>query len=231
MPVYWLSDDIITFPNPESTDKEGLLAVGGDLSPKRLLMAYKMGIFPWYNPEEPILWWCPDPRLVLFPSELKVAKSMRTYFNQKKMSITLDHDFEHVMRNCKDHVRKSQEGSTWITEEIIDAYKKLHEMGYAHSVEVWQHGEIVAGIYGITIGKCFFGESMYSKVSNASKFGMISLTRLLGQRGFHFIDCQVYTSHLASLGARNIRRSEFLDILKRNEREKTDISSWKDWEH
>lgn len=225
MPVFQLSKDNIGFPPPELADPGGILAFGGDLSPERLLLAYQMGIFPWYNEEDPILWWSPDPRFVLFPNELKVSKSMRPYFNQKKFELTCDQAFEEVIRDCQ-APRDGQHFGTWITEDMVNAYNRLHELGYAHSVEVWQNGEMVGGLYGIALGKCFFGESMFSKVSNASKFGFIILTQKLEKLGFWLIDCQQQTGHLESLGARAIPRRDFLEILKKNEQEVTFKGKW-----
>ena len=224
MPIYWLSEENIIFPKPELAEKEGVLAVGGDLSPERLLAAYSQGIFPWYGPGEPILWWSPDPRAVLFPAELNVSRSMRPYFNQRKFSLTFDHAFETVMRLCG-KVRRH----TWITKEMVKGYSQLHEMGYAHSVEVWQDGALVGGLYGISLGRVFFGKSMFTKVSNASKFGFIALVRQLQARGFRLIDCQQETRHLASMGARPIPRAHFLEYLSENQSEKTIIGKWSDW--
>lgn len=226
MPVFWLSEDSISFPHPELANEDGILAVGGDLSPERLLMAYRMGIFPWFNPGDPILWWSPDPRFVLFPSELKVSKSMRPYFNQKKFTVTVDREFEHVMRSCQTQRRKGQLGGTWITENMIEAYTLLHQRGYAHSIEVWKEDRLVGGLYGISFGNIFFGESMFTKVSNASKFGFISLVRRLEKLGFDLIDCQQQTRHLESLGGRCISRSDFLDYLRKNVEVPDRIGNW-----
>lgn len=211
MPVFWLDEDLF-FPHPEHTDRSGILAVGGDLSPARLLLAYRQGIFPWFNPDDPILWWSPDPRFVLFPEELKIARSMRSYFNNARFSICLDTDFEAVIRACSEQYRPGQ-GGTWITEDMIQAYCELHRMGYAHSVEVRQAGQLVAGLYGIALGRVFFGESMFSTVSNASKYGFIALVKRLYQLGFRLIDCQQETPHLASLGGRGISRKQFMELL------------------
>lgn len=226
MPVFRLPDDEITFPHPELADPNGILAVGGDLSPERLLLAYEWGIFPWFNPNEPILWWSPDPRFVLFPEELRVSKSMRPYFNQRKFVVTFDTQFEQVIRTCQQIKRDKQLGGTWITEDMVQAYCKLHELGYAHSVEVWQEGELVGGLYGISLGKIFFGESMFTTVSNASKFGFISLVRQLKTWDFQLIDCQQKTRHLASLGARSIDRALFLEYLEQNAMEETLVVKW-----
>ncbi|HMQ50426.1 MAG TPA: leucyl/phenylalanyl-tRNA--protein transferase [Saprospiraceae bacterium] len=227
MPVFLLSDTKIIFPDPALAHPDGVLAVGGDLSPHRLKLAYRKGIFPWFNEGEPLLWWSPDPRFVLFPSELKVAKSMRPYFNQKKFSVTYDRSFEAVMFACAED-RKAQTG-TWITHEMIDAYTRLHVLGYAHSVEVWQEAQLVGGLYGIAMGKVFFGESMFARQSNASKFGFITLVQELQNRGFTLIDCQQETRHLASLGARPIPRVQFLDLLRKNESIPDGEGYWKEW--
>lgn len=226
MPVFRLLEDEIVFPHPELADPNGILAVGGDLSPERLLLAYEWGIFPWFNPNEPILWWSPDPRFVLFPNELRVSKSMRPYFNQRKFDVTFDTQFERVIRACQQVERDKQLGGTWITEDMVQAYCKLHELGYAHSVEVWEEGELVGGLYGISLGKIFFGESMFTTVSNASKFGFISLVQKLEGLGFTLIDCQQKTRHLASLGARSIDRALFLEYLERNAMEETLVGKW-----
>ncbi len=212
MPLFLLPEDDIHFPPAHLAPEEGLLAVGGDLSPQRLIEAYRHGIFPWFNEEDPILWWSPDPRFVLFPQQLKVAKSMRPYFNQRKFEVSYNQCFEQVMRSCAAVYRRGQ-GGTWITEDMVQAYTALHHMGYAHSVEVWQNEELVGGLYGLAMGDVFFGESMFAHVSNASKFGFISLVRELQTRNFQLIDCQQQTRHLASLGAVPIPRRQFLDML------------------
>lgn len=227
MPIYWLTDDL-AFPHPREANEDGVLAVGGDLSPERLLLAYSWGIFPWYNEYEPIVWWSPDPRCVLYPDKLKVSKSMRPYFNQRKFTITLDTDFEAVMRNCQQSSRGQQLG-TWITEDMLAAYVRLHELGYAHSVEVWQASKLVGGLYGIALGRVFFGESMFTHVSNASKFGFISLVRLLQEKEFTLIDCQQETRHLMSLGAAGIPRATFLEHLQANQQIPSLVGSWQHW--
>ncbi len=229
MPIYRLSEFSLDFPDPDLASADGILAVGGDLSPERLLVAYQLGIFPWFNEGDPILWWSPDPRFVLFPEELKVSKSMRPYFNQKKFEICLDQRFETVMQACRMVPRRGQMGGSWITQNMIKAYSKLHEMGFAHSVEVLRDGELVGGLYGISIGKCFFGESMFALESNASKFGFIWLVKALQKRNFWMVDCQQATRHLGTLGARSIDRHDFLDLLHRNRIEKNLIGSWKSW--
>ena len=227
MPVFWLSEESVSFPHPELANEDGVLAVGGDLSAERLLLAYRMGIFPWFNPGDPIMWWSPDPRFLLFPNELKVSKSMRPYFNQKKFRVTFDQAFETVIRFCQRTNRKGQYGGTWITEGMIEAYNRLHFLGYAHSVEVWQGDYLVGGLYGISLGKIFFGESMFAKVSNASKFGFITLAKRLEELGFWLIDCQQKTVHLESLGGRSISRHEFLNYLTKNSKEEDWVGSWK----
>lgn len=220
---------MVDFPPPESANALGILAIGGDLSEVRLLRAYRDGIFPWYSAGEPITWWNPDPRFVLFPADLKVSKSMRPYFNKKKYLATVDRAFVEVIRSCQGVVRRGQDG-TWISEEMLAAYVRLHQSGYAHSVEVWdEHGQLVGGLYGVALGRVFFGESMFSHRSNASKFGFIWLVQQLETHGFVMIDCQVYTAHLESLGAGEIPRSEFLDILKINRTAASEIGNWGEW--
>ncbi len=226
MPVFLLTDDPFLFPSPEMANSEGILAVGGDLSPERLIFAYQHGIFPWFTDNEPILWWSPDPRFVLFPRELKIAKSMRPYFNQQKFQVTFDKAFEQVIRQCQKPRKGQWAGSTWITKGMIEAYQSLHDLGYAHSVEVWDGEKLVGGLYGVSLGKCFFGESMFAKTNNASKYGFIVLVKKLEQLGFQLIDCQQQTKHLGNLGARAIARSAFLDFLKENENEETLVGDW-----
>jgi leucyl/phenylalanyl-tRNA--protein transferase len=213
----------------EESTEEGIVAVGGDLSVERLILAYSRGIFPWYSSDRsPILWWSPNPRFVLFPENLIVSKSMRPYFNQNKFKVTWDQNFEDVIKNCQKIDREDQPG-TWITSKMLAAYIQLHKKGYAHSVEVWLENELVGGLYGISLGKVFFGESMFAKVSNASKFGFISLVNKLKQKGFLLIDCQQETKHLESLGANAIKRKDFIDILNDNNIEETYIGSWENY--
>lgn len=225
MPVFWITKENSQFPPPSLASEEGMLAVGGDLSPERLLNAYQQGIFPWFNEGEPIAWWSPDPRMVLFPAHLKVSKSMRPYFNQQKFQVTFDHAFEAVIEQCR-APRGKRWGGTWITNEMMEAYCQLHALGFAHSVEVWRGEELVGGLYGISLGKCFFGESMFATESNASKFGLIYLVKRLESLGFWLIDCQQVTSHLSSLGAKAISREDFLKILKKNESQETLRGNW-----
>lgn len=210
--MYLLTENLV-FPPIELTSEEGILAVGGDLRPERLLLAYSNGIFPWYSEYEPILWWSPDPRFVLYPNELKVSKSMRPYFNQKKFKITFDTAFRQVVEQCKQKERPGQDG-TWIVPDMLEAYCRLHELGLAHSVEAWKEGELVAGLYGISLGRTFFGESMFTNVSNGSKVAFITLVRCLIEKEFDLIDSQVYTNHLASLGAVEIPRKQYISDLK-----------------
>ncbi len=203
----------LEFPPPQSASPEGIVAVGGDLSPERLMLAYRMGIFPWFEEGELILWWSPDPRMVMFPDKLKVSKSMRQLLKKNAFRVTFDQAFEQVIRECALIVRPGQE-STWITEDMIDAYNKLHIAGIARSVEVWQEDRLVGGLYGIDLGHVFCGESMFSKVSNASKYGFIIWVQELQKENYQLIDCQVHTEHLESLGAEEIDRQDFLEILQ-----------------
>jgi len=202
-------DERLLFPDPALAEEDGLLAVGGDLSAERLLLAYQQGIFPWYNEDEPILWFSPHERFVLYPAELNVSKSMRKVLSSEEFAITVDKDFENVIRNCSAVERNGQDG-TWITTDMQRAYIDLHRKGYAHSVEVWLKGKLVGGLYGVRAGKVFCGESMFSLVSNASKTALIHLC----QGGlYNLIDCQVYTAHMASMGARMISRDEYRTAL------------------
>ncbi len=204
-------DQNIEFPELSMTTKEGLLAIGGDLSVERLLLAYKSGIFPWFELNEPILWWSPDPRFVLFPEELIVSKSMRKLLRDKAFEVTFDKCCDLVIQACAS-IERSGQRSSWITASMIQAYLKLHNMGYVKSVEVWVNNDLVGGLYGVDLGNgVFCGESMFSKVSNASKYGFISL---IEESKYKLIDCQVYTSHMESMGARSIPRDEFLNYLK-----------------
>jgi leucyl/phenylalanyl-tRNA--protein transferase len=210
MALFALGKEIV-FPPVHLAEPDGMLAIGGDLSTERLLLAYKNGIFPWYDGDVP-LWWCPDPRFVIFPEELKVSKSMKQLLNRQAFTFSVDKDFVSVINSCKTVSRKDQDG-TWISDEVKAAYIKLHQLGYAHSAEVWLNSELVGGCYGIRMGKVFFGESMFSKVSNASKYAFISYVEQLKKEGISLIDCQVYTTHLESLGARMIDRSSFIQLL------------------
>ena len=207
-----LSNDLV-FPPPSWATSEGLLAVGGDLRPERLVLAYGSGIFPWPHEGLPLLWFCPDPRMVLLPDELHVARSLRKHIRKRTMHVTLDRDFEAVMRSCSTIARAEEQG-TWITDEMVHAYCHLHELGIAHSVEVWQGDELVGGLYGVSLGAAFFGESMFSRATNASKVGFVTLVRQLEAWHFHFVDCQLYTHHLESLGAKTWPREAFMEALE-----------------
>ena len=205
----------MVFPPVEMADEDGLLAIGGDLNTERLLLAYHKGIFPWYNKDEPICWWSPDPRFVLFPAELKVSSSMRTILNNGKYRFTIDRAFTEVIQNCKTITRKGQDG-TWISPAVQKAYIILHEKGFAHSAETWMDGKLVGGLYGIRLGNIFFGESMFSLEKNASKFAFMKYVEHLQKENVQLIDCQIYTRHLESLGARMISRESFSNILADN---------------
>ena len=211
-PLPFLSEKL-EFPPVENANEEGLLAVGGDLSPERLLLAYQNGIFPWFNDDELILWWSPDPRMVLFPENLTISKSMRKVLRDKHFTLTKNTQFEAVITACATVERLGQPG-TWITEQMKTAYMRLHTMGVAVSYEVWEAGQLVGGLYGIDLGHIFCGESMFSKSSNASKFAFIKLTQELQKKNYQLIDCQVYTKHLSSLGAIEIPRTSFMNILQ-----------------
>ena len=205
-------NETLQFPPVEMADQDGLLAIGGDLSRERLLHGYRNGIFPWYE-NKYILWWCPDPRFVLFPQDLKISSSMKQLLKKQSFEFSINRDFNAVISQCKSVSRRGQYG-TWITEEMRDAYNDLHHAGYAHSAEVWLSGELVGGLYGVRIGKIFFGESMFSRYSNASKYAFIRYVDYLKTEGVELIDCQVYTAHLESLGAVMIPRSLFLKLVK-----------------
>jgi leucyl/phenylalanyl-tRNA--protein transferase len=213
MPVFVLGRNL-SFPPAHLAEKEGLLAVGGDLSVDRLLLAYRHGIFPWYSEDEPFLWWSPDPRLVLYPGELAVSRSLARAVRQKRFDLTMDHDFSAVIRHCARSRTRKGEG-TWIDDAMVRAYTHLHEAGYAHSVEAWQGGDLAGGLYGVALGRCFFGESMFTRISNASKVAFVKLVEWLQQREFTLIDCQVSTAHLMRFGAREIPRKRFLRELEK----------------
>ncbi len=211
--VYWLDQDSTEFPSIEDALKEpnGLLAVGGDLSPQRLLSAYRRGIFPWYEDPQPILWWTPDPRAVLFPARVHISRSLRKFIQRQTFEVTFDKCFRRVIRGCAT-LDQSRQG-TWITRDMLNAYIHMHEMGWAHSVEVWQDQELVGGLYGMCIGSVFFGESMFSRASNASKVALATLCRWGEANGIELIDCQVGNPHLYSMGAEDISRKEFSMLI------------------
>lgn len=207
----------LRFPPPHLASPEGLLAIGGDLRYERLLQAYRQGVFPWYNSGQPILWWSPDPRTVLFPDRLKVTHSLKKTLRRRKFAVTLDRNFTRVIQGCAGRRRHgalgTTEGGTWITAEMQSAYCRLHELGYAHSVETWLGDEIVGGLYGVALGAAFFGESMFSTETDASKVALVHLVRQLQAWGYNFIDCQLRSDHLLSLGAEEIPRRDFITRL------------------
>lgn len=213
MPVFLLSDKI-SFPSPHYARKDGLLAIGGDLSQERLLLAYQKGIFPWYSNDEPVLWWSPDPRLVLYPDEMIVSKSLKKTIRKNHFQITVDRAFFRVIKACAE-IRLEKKQPTWIVPEMIHAYCRLHESGVAHSVEAWHHRKLVGGLYGLALGKCFSGESMFTRVTDASKTAFVYLVFFLKMMHFQIIDCQVKTSHLMKFGAREIPRRIFLQQLEK----------------
>jgi leucyl/phenylalanyl-tRNA--protein transferase len=215
--LIWLKQDDLSFPDPAHAMQEpnGLLAVGGDLGLDRLLAAYRLGIFPWYETGQPILWWSPDPRMVLFPEELHIARSLHKFLQKKFFKVTFNEDFPAVISACAKQRDKNRTG-TWITDEMQQAYIELHQASWAHSVEVWNENELVGGLYGIAMDTVFFGESMFSRQDNASKVGFVHLVQVLKQHNFKLIDCQVSSEHLASLGAREISRKDFIQHLNDN---------------
>jgi leucyl/phenylalanyl-tRNA--protein transferase len=223
--AFFLPNDVDVFPHPLLSDQDGFLAVGEVLSVSKVLLAYQFGIFPWYSEGEPVLWWFTNPRFVLFPDNLKIQKSMRSYLNQNKFEVTFDTHFPEVMQSCKGIRRKGQ-GGTWISEDMEYIYNNLHEKGYAHSVEVWNGDELVGGLYGLALGKVFYGESMFSFENNASKFGFIKLVKWLKAKGFELIDCQQETKHLSTLGAELIDGREFYMLLKQNIFNTTKLEKW-----
>lgn len=227
MPLFLLSDTNIAFPPPYLAGEGGLLAVGGDLKPDRLMRAYALGIFPWFNEGDPILWWSPDPRMVLFPDRLHVPRRLARTLRSSRYTVTVDRAFDRVIRACADAPRPGGDG-TWITEGMITAYCRLHAMGHAHSVETWVDGELAGGLYGVSLGGSFFGESMFSRMPDASKAALVVLAQQLRAWHFELIDCQVTTDHLIRLGAQEISRIEFLDRLRQSLK-KPDRSGLWDW--
>ena len=223
-----LSTYFLAFPNPYYSDDDGLLAHGGDLSSERLLLAYQKGIFPWYAKGDPILWWSPNPRLLLYTHKFKVQKSFRRVLRSGKFTVTFDKSFREVIKHCATVFRDGQE-ATWILPEMSAAYIKLHDEGYAHSVEVHREGKLVGGLYGVAFGKAFFGESMFSLVSDASKVAFKALSDVLGSKGYDFIDCQMKTDHMVRLGAEVVERDIFLDALSLAVEKPTDFGSWQDF--
>ncbi len=223
MPVYYLGPDPV-FPPAENSDPDGILAVGGDLSPVRLIEAYSSGIFPWYSSETPIIWWSPDPRFVIYPDGVKISKSMRQVLKRDIFEIRFDTSFREVITACSG--KRKHEKGTWITAEMIEAYVVLHKMGYAHSIEAWSEGRLAGGLYGVSLGGMFFGESMFSRESNASKAAFIVLADNLTRLGFDLIDSQVHTNHMESLGAFEMERDEFLTIVKKSVKRETISGNW-----
>jgi leucyl/phenylalanyl-tRNA--protein transferase len=213
-----------TFPSLDQASEDGLLAVGGDLSPERLQCAYSMGIFPWFEEGQPILWWSPDPRCVLYPDQFKTNRSMRKVIQRASFSVSFDLAFESVIEACA--APRDQQAGTWITSGMRDAYCKLHELGCAHSVEVWQAGELVGGLYGVSLGRVFYGESMFSRVSEASKFALKSLCENLVTKNYHLIDCQLESDHLLSLGAQTIPRAQFIKEMNAGLRFEEAFKTW-----
>ena len=211
MPIYRLSNDLV-FPDPSLSEDDGLLAIDGDLSPERLLLAYSNGIFPWFSDEEPILWWSPDPRFIVYPKDIKISHSMKKTLKKNTYRVSFNTCFRDVISNCS-NTRK--ETGTWITDEMLEAYCKLHELGFAHSIESWYGDDLVGGLYGVSIGKCFFGESMFSTMDNASKVAFITLSKVLEEKEFSLIDCQVHTNHLESLGGIYTSREDFLALIEK----------------
>jgi leucyl/phenylalanyl-tRNA--protein transferase len=226
MPVFLLSKDSTALPPPYFAREDGLLAVGGDLCRKRLLKAYKMGIFPWFSKGDPILWWSPDPRLVLYTHEFHVSRSLKKLLRKNVFQVTFDEAFKDVITSCA-QIRSPKRQGTWIVPEMIDAYCDLHAAGYAHSVEVWKKSRLIGGLYGVATGRFFSGESMFSLVSNASKVALVYLIRQLKKLSFHCIDCQVKTDHLLRFGAREIPRARFLKELADAQRHPTLRGPWK----
>jgi len=224
MPVYMLSDEL-AFPPVHLALEEGLLAVGGDLSPERLLLAYKNGIFPWFAEDDPILWWSPDPRLVLFLDDLRISRSLAKTLRKEKFQVTIDTDFHGVITTCAKIRGKNRDG-TWITDEMIAAYMRLSELGFAHAVEAWYDRQLVGGLYGVSLGRCFFGESMFATMSDASKVALVHLRNFLRSKKFDFIDCQMPTEHLLRLGASEIAREKFQSLLKQALKYPTLTGQW-----
>jgi leucyl/phenylalanyl-tRNA--protein transferase len=221
----FLLTDKIAFPPPHLASREGLLAVGGDLSRERLLLAYRMGIFPWFSDDEPILWWSPDPRLVLYPREFRVSKTLKKIINKGIFTVTMDSAFGRVITQCA-QIRIENNQGTWIVEDMIDAYCNLHESGFAHSVEAWHQGELAGGLYGVSLGRCFFGESMFARISNASNVALVTLVGYLNKLSFDMIDCQLTTKHLLRFGAREIPRVRFLKQLEESLNAPTIKGKW-----
>ena len=226
MPVYLLSQ-ALTFPSPEDADEDGLLAIGGDLSLERLVLAYSMGVFPWYSENDPIMWWSPDPRMVIEPETFKPSRSLKKLQAKGHYRISMDEAFEAVIQNCS-HISRREQDGTWITNEMTKAYVSLHHYGVAHSIECWDDDKLVGGLYGLSFGDCFFGESMFSKQSNVSKLAFWALMDYTQAVGITFVDCQLHNEHLESLGASAIPRSDFLQRLYKDVQAETRMGVWTD---
>ncbi|MFW6333983.1 MAG: leucyl/phenylalanyl-tRNA--protein transferase [Desulfosalsimonas sp.] len=224
MPIFRLSDKV-SFPPPHFAARNGLLAIGGDLSEERLLLAYRKGIFPWFSPYDPILWWCPDPRLVLYPEEIHVPARLKRRIRNSGFQVTSDTVFGRVIEECA-RVRTENNEETWLIDDMIAAYMRLHELGYAHSVEIWNNGELAGGLYGVCLGGVFFGESMFTRVTDASKAALVALCRYMTANDFDLIDCQVPTCHLMWMGAREVPRRVFLKQLERSVERPVPAGKW-----
>ena len=212
MPVYRLDENSISFPNPTLAEEDGLLAIGGDLSVERLILAYSHGIFPWYEEGEPLMWWCPKQRFIIKPSEIHVSHSMQKFIRKHHISYVINRDFADTMHRCR--IKRENEQGTWITDDMEKAYKKLCDEGYALSVDAYIDDELAGGLYGVSLGRCFFGESMYTEIENGSKLALISLARVLEANGYNMIDCQFRTDHLESMGGIEISCDEYRELLK-----------------
>lgn len=212
MAVYSLEEDRIWFPNPELAEEDGLLAIGGDLSVERLLLAYTHGIFPWYNPEDPIMWWCPHERFIIYPSEVHVSKSMKKFMRKHNIRLEINRDFKDTMHRCR--MKREDAEGTWISDEMEEAYYRLHERHFGVSVEAYFDGQLAGGLYGVCIGHCFFGESMFSDMENGSKVALILFADTLARNGFTLIDCQFHTDHLESMGGVYVSWEEYMQLLK-----------------
>lgn len=218
--------DLVPFPDIRNAGKDGLMAIGGDIEVDRILMAYENGIFPWYSHGEPILWWSPRPRLILIPEEVKISKSLKSTIRKQSFEYSIDQDFLSVITSCKSISRNEQNG-TWLNEDLVHSFLKLHELGVAHSVEVWQENELVGGLYGLALGNIFCGESMFSKIPDASKFGLVALCNYLHELQFDFIDCQQDTAHLRTMGAQTIEIEEFYNKIELNKTVNRKPGLWK----
>lgn len=225
MPVYQIPDEHFIFPHPSLGDPSGLIGIGADLHPQRLLIAYQNGIFPWYSIGEPIHWWCLTPRLILYPQKIKISKSMKACLKSTKYKVSFDREFLNVMLQCKTVSRTDQNGS-WIHQNVLDAFIELHRLGIAHSVEIWEDDELIGGLYGLAIGKMFCGESMFTKRPNASKLALIRLAAFLEKKDYLFIDCQQDTTHLRSMGAELVKKEIFFRMLEENKKNSIQSESW-----